>query len=192
MKIYSILLISFVFLCSCAEDDETQATVPISSRAAFPTSPSATSCMADDDKYQLHNGTLLIISEGAIPHIQVSNLVLDEMDNLDVVSEVKRNIVYAAFKILSKTNIENLKVTSVPLRMTDDNTSVEYLREFEKTFTIHRKTGSKVIQQFYDQSTYRAIYSYSEEVDKWELNQRFRELQYEFLNESYRLLVKEH
>ena len=75
--------------------------------------------------------------------------------------------------------------------MQNVQTSDPYMTAFAKTFTVHRKTGSKILQKHFDQSSYRTLYSYDEKNGIWHPNNKFNLLQNELLDDVYQLLVKE-
>ena len=145
-----------------------------------------------DPNFNIENGTLVILQDDAKGlHIQVSSLVFND-SNADLIrDEVKRDIVYVAFESFIKTTTEEFTITAIPLKMRDAHTVDRYMTEFQKSFKVHRKTGTKILQKHFFTSTYRTLYSYQSIHDKWLPNERFKLLQYELLPDAYRLLVKE-
>ncbi len=188
---FQIVVLSLLCCClSCSVDDgfivSDTSLIPL-----FPQSENVVLAILSENRFDIEKGTFVVLG-GADEtlHVQVSS-VFRQDDEDRMREQVKRDLVYAAFKAFAQTSVETFRITSIPIFQPDNLEEGIKRFEHQKSFVVHRKTGTKIIQKHFDTSTYRTLYTYNEKNESWETNDRFLKLQYELLDDVYRLLVKE-
>ncbi len=105
--------------------------------------------------YKEDEGRLKFISDNnELPHIQVSNWVLQGTDDNEIKKQAKRNVVYLAFQVFARTDIEEILITSIPLNKEDN----KYLEEYTLTIRVKRSIAKQIIKKHLGIHSFEEIY----------------------------------
>ncbi|MEZ5024331.1 MAG: hypothetical protein R2728_13910 [Chitinophagales bacterium] len=139
--------------------------------------------------YKEEDGNLKILSEGNSIHVQVSNWIFDGEMEETINEQTKRDIVYVSFQAFAKTDINEITVTSIPLKMKDFKTRDKYLEKYKKTVTISRETALKILEEYLSIESFQDLYQlYQSEV--WIPNDNFNKLKSQYLNSVFNEITK--
>jgi|GEM_PF-6874049 len=186
---YLILFIGMSLLWSCADDEQIPQQLPNFESHLIQTIPEI---LIADRKFNKSNGTLVILDDKKQEvHVQVSTQVFAPFDITNVDRQSKQDIIYAAFLSFFFASDTEFTISSVPLLMADVRTRDRYLDEHAFTYTIQRKTGSKIIQRYFDDSAYETLFTFDDQTETFVPNERFKQLMHELLDDTFRLLVKD-
>lgn len=109
-------------------------------------------------EYDKQNGTFKLISQKPL-HIQVSTPTYNGDLEETIADQVKRDIVYVGFRVFAQTNIEEIKITSLPLKW--DNPKIkdfDYIQELKQTVTLKRNRAKKILEKYYGHSDFTQLF----------------------------------
>lgn len=109
-------------------------------------------------EYYKENGTFKLISPQPL-HIQLSKPAYDE-DLEEVVREqVKRDIVYVGFRTFAQTNIDEIKITSFPLKMDNNGRKdFDYIQKYKLSATLTRIKAKAILKKYYGHTDFSKLF----------------------------------
>ena len=188
------VLLSLSLLISCSEETKEEPTVSEKivenepepepePEPEFPKYSSVLEMLQSSGDYRQDEGTLKILSsEDELLHIQLSKWVFEGDVEDTITRQVKRNIVYVSFQTFAKTDIDELTITSVPLRMKDFETQDRYLEESKKTITIDRESANEILEKYLNTTSFQDLYELDSSGQIWLPNNNFEELRFDKLS----------
>lgn len=179
-----LFFISMVVLIGCKSKTESKENVEI--EQLLPKFQSVKEMFADASDYYKENGSLKFISDDKPNlHIQVSKPIL-EADLENVKKEiVKRDIIYVAFQVFARTDIDRLTITAIP---NDLHNREKYYEKYKKTVTIDRVKGKSILKKYLNSEDFSILYKKDGKL--WLPNENFSKLKFEKLNEVFSELIK--
>lgn len=151
----------------------------------FPKYDTVIEMLKSANDYKEEQGCLSLLSKkGETPHIQVSNWVF-EGDGKDLMTEqVKRDIIYVSFQAFAETEINKIKVTSIPLKMKDFKNREGYLKKYKKTKSINREKAKSILEKYLNTQNFQDLYELKD-GEIWLPNKNFSKLKFQELNKVF-------
>ncbi len=109
-------------------------------------------------EYKKENGTFKLISQKPL-HIQLSTPTYNGDLEETVAEQVKRDIVYVSFRTFAQTTLDEIKITSLPLKW--DNPKLkdfDYIQEFKQTLTLRRSKAKAILERYYGHSDFTKLF----------------------------------
>lgn len=130
-------------------------------------------------------GTLKFISlEESKLHVQVSKPIFEgDLKHL-IEEQVKRDIVYVAFKSFAQTEITSLTITSVP--NSNDNPKM-YFDNYRKTVKVSREKALLILKKYLDTDNFFILYENQNAI--WVPSKEFSFLKFKKLDEVFNDLI---
>lgn len=149
--------------------------------------------LKEEGEYSEDDGTLKIIkNDENFAKIQIAFKVF-EGDQTKIIKEMgMREIVYVTFQSFAKTNVNEVTVISIPLKMKDNDTKDGYLNNYKKTISVKRKKAKELLK-YSDANSFDELYKlkkFENGSSAYILSEKFNELQYEYLKKVYNNLKK--
>lgn len=203
MKTYFILISISLFIASCSNNQQNevvesdassnnvteQEPEKIDSNKGLPKYNSVEEMFIDANDFNTEQGTLKLTGDNP-SKIQVSQMVFDG-DTEDIMKEqVKRDIIYVVFQTFAHTELNDLTVTSVPLKMKDFQNREGYLESLRSTIEIDRDKAQSILMKFLNINNFESLYSISEGGELWLPNDSFNLLKFKYLEQVYNELEK--
>lgn len=98
---------------------------------------------------------------------------------------VKRDIIYVAFQVFARTDIDKLTITAIP---NDLQNREKYYEKYKKTVTIDRVKGKSILKKYLNSEGFSILYQKGGEL--WLPNENFNKLKFEKLNDVFSELTK--
>ena len=162
-----IILIPLTLLFGCSDDkkaDIETKTEPVTVEQPVTEQPTAeftkyatvVEMLKEACDFKEEDGGLKVLSKKGEPlHIQVSSPEVDGELEKNIVDGTMRNIVYVAFQSFAQTDIEELTITSVPIKFQSKN---KYLDKYKLTVTINRKTATEILKKYLNTDNFQVLY----------------------------------
>jgi len=100
--------------------------------------------------YTEEDGTFKVISEKPKLHIQLAKHEIANELEANVIQQVKRNIIYVGFRIFAQTDIDEIQITSLPLKWDISlNKPLGYMDEYKETVVLTRNNAKSILQKYY-------------------------------------------
>lgn len=142
-----------------------------------------------DSAYDYRDNCIEIISAD---NVRVSSEFLKEETESNIISQVKRDIVYVIFQTFAKTDLNKVTVTSIPIIRSSFNPNETYdgkLDEsFKQTITATRPAGLEILNKYLQKSQFQDLYSL--EGTLYVPNENFDQLKFNQLDNVYSDLSK--
>jgi hypothetical protein len=114
--------------------------------------------MKGTNEYSEENGTFKIISQTPL-HIQLSKPALEGDSDDEIKQEVKRNIVSVGFRTFAQTDIDELKITSIPMKVSMQNAKeFIYIQQYQQTLHLKREKAKAVLQKYYGHTDFTKLF----------------------------------
>ncbi len=195
MKKFSLLLCLCALLaCQKSTDNTSIQPTPgsgINTNIEFPQFSSIEDLLMTREEFREEDCTFQLLQnpENEL-EIQVSNRVDESYNEKMITDQVKRNIVFVAFQVFARTDIEEFNISSVPLISEPGVVPCQYLEQFRITTPVKRKTAIKILDIYFFSSRFQHLYQYNKSANHWQPNENFSFLQYEALNDVFGKLAQ--
>lgn len=160
-----IIIIPLILLFGCSDDKkaeiETKAEPEIVEQPLtkqptreFSKYSSVTEMLKEANDFTEEDGSLKILSkEGKPVHVQVSKIIVDGDLEKVIKEQTMRDIVYVAFQAFAQTDIEELTVTSVPMKAKG-----KYVDKYKMTVTINREAAKTIIKKYLQTENFQDLF----------------------------------
>ena len=120
--------------------------------------PDVSAMIAATGDYDKENGTFKIISQKPL-HIQVSTLTYEGDLEQTIAEQVKRDIVFVGFRTFAQTDIDEIKITSYPLRGDNENKKdFDFIQKYKQTATLTRNKAKAVLEKYYGHTDFSKLF----------------------------------
>ncbi|MDF2451898.1 MAG: hypothetical protein K0S26_1402 [Bacteroidota bacterium] len=178
MKHLTILL-PFSLLLSCSEPVAVEQPKPEEPTAVFNKYPTVMEMLIDAHDYSEEQGTLKMLSKKEEPlHIQVSKQIFDGDLEKEILDQTKRDIVYVAFQAFAQTDINELTITSVPLK-----SNGKLADKYKLITTINRETAKNILKKYVSTGNFQDLFQFDGTL--WLPNKNFDNLKFNNLDAVY-------
>ena len=190
MRFFLAILVLLVTSCTETDQAATKKTVEEKTQKKekiieFLHYSTVTQMLKSAGDYKEKNGTLKVLSkEKEIPHVQVSNWVFEGDTKELMVEQTKRDIIYLAFQTFAETDIDEIVITSVPLKMKDFKNRDKYLEEYKNTKTIKREEARTIMNKYLYTTDFKALYEFKN-GEMWLPNKKFSDLRFKYLDKVF-------
>lgn len=162
-----IILIHFTLLFSCSESKKTESEAQTESAATEQSGaekttavltkyPTVIEMLEDEGSFSQEVGTLKGLTKSGGPvHVQVSTPTNDGDLELYIKEEVKRNIVYVAFQAFARTDINEITVTSVPIKI---GTRDQYIGQYKMSKSLDREKAKSLLSRYAQTEDFQDLY----------------------------------
>ena len=144
-----LILLSFLLLISCGNSKK-----PSVETVEFKKYSSVLEALKAANDFSVENGTLKVLSkEGEPIHIQVSKPIFEgDLEDV-IIQQTKRDVVYVAFQAFAETDINELTVTSIPVK---DKSN--YVDKYKMTVTVNRVTAKNILKKYLATESFQDLY----------------------------------
>lgn len=112
----------------------------------------------DTGDFSTENGTLKLISQKPL-HIQLAKIFLEGELESNIQEDIKRNIVYVGFRIFAQTSINEIEITSLPLKYDSKNSKiVGYVDKYKKKMLVKREKATSILEKYYGHSDFTKLF----------------------------------
>ena len=144
-----LILLSFLLLISCGNSKK-----PSVETVEFKKYSSVLEALKAANDFSVENGTLKVLSkEGEPIHIQVSKPIFEGDLEDAIIQQTKRDVVYVAFQAFAETDINELTVTSIPVK---DKSN--YVDKYKMTVTVNRVTAKNILKKYLATESFQDLY----------------------------------
>ena len=158
---------------------------------AFPQYETVVDALNSTDEFGSDDCTLQLLSAPESPvHVQVAFEINSAPAALPVDEQVRKQLVYAAFQVFAKSDVDILTISAVPLAVPASEPNCSYLGTFRSTHVIKRKSAIKIVDNYFNAKSFQELFDYHPIIDTWLPNRKFRIMQYDILDLVYGHLVK--
>ncbi len=153
MKKYIFFIFTLIVSCTSNQNksDNTKAATVIDSSIETLRKYSSVKEMIDSTyDYSEEEGTFKVISEKPKLHIQLAkHEIANELED-NIIQQVKRNIIYVGFRVFAQTDIDEIQITSLPLKWDISlNKPLGYMEEYKETVVLTRNSAKSILQKYY-------------------------------------------
>ena len=104
--------------------------------------------------FSIEKGTYKIISKDPI-HIQISSKVVEGDSKKVIIGLTKKDFVYVVFDAFARTNINKIRITSIPLTTLNNSEVKEaYLVDYKVSATVTREKAKSIMQKYIKTSNF--------------------------------------
>ena len=136
--------------------------------------------------YYPEDGSLKFISdENSNIHIQISKPIYSSDSKSLIEGTVKRNIVYVAFQTFARTDINEIKITSIP---NDVENRKKYYTKHAKTVKIKREEAKLILVKYLKSDDFSILYEKNKTT--WLPSKKFSKLKYTNLDNVFSEMMK--
>lgn len=108
--------------------------------------------------FNKENGTFKIISQKPL-HIEVSTLTYEGDLEQTIAEQTKRDIVFVGFRTFAQTTIDEIKITSFPLRGDNKNKKdFDFIQKYKQSATLTRNRAKAVLEKYYGHSDFSKLF----------------------------------
>lgn len=120
--------------------------------------PDVSAMIAATGDYDKSNGTFKLIAQEPL-HIQVSTLTYEGDLEQTIAEQVKRDIVFVGFRTFAQTSIDEIKITSFPLRGDSENKKdFDFIQKYKQTATLTRNRAKAVLEKYYGHTDFSRLF----------------------------------
>ena len=176
---------SMFLIVSCKNDNISKTETTQDNEKAIPKSlpkfATLKDMFIDASDFRIENNTLKFISNNnESPHVQVSKPIY-KGDLEKVIKEiVKRDIVYVVFQTFAQTDINEIKVTSIPI---DGENYKVYFEKYKLTLKVDRKKAKDILKKYLRSENFSILYKLENSI--WLPSEDFSTLKFEKLNSVF-------
>ena len=134
----------------------------------------------------------LLSKDGETTHIRVSKEFLKNEPISNINEQVKRDIIYVAFQAFAETDIDLIKISSIPMIRSTFNPNVAYdgklLESAKQTIAINRTKALEILNKYLKTTSFQDLYQLSGTM--YLPNEKFDRLKFGELNNVFADLKK--
>jgi hypothetical protein len=162
---YLIILLPLTLLFGCSDNKQAETeikTTPVAVEQPL-TEQSTEECikyttvtemLKEAGDFTEEDGSLKILSKDEKPiHVQVSKIIFDGDIEKVIIEQTMRDIVYVAFQAFAQTNIDEITVTSIPMKGKD-----KLVGKYKMTVTINREAAKTILKKYLSTDNFQVLY----------------------------------
>lgn len=187
MKILMVILF-FASLLSCSSDKQSenkietqnvtieQKAIEQESSVEFIKYPTVVQMLNESYDFTEKEGSLKVLSKKGEPlHIQVSKPMIEgDLDEV-VKEQTMRDIVYVAFQAFAQTDVNELTISSVPMK-----SNGEYVDKYKLTSKVSRAEALSILRKYLNTEDFQTLFKLEGTI--WVPSENFSVLKFKNLN----------
>jgi hypothetical protein len=108
--------------------------------------------------YDKQNGTFKLLAQKPL-HIQLAKPTYNGDLEEKIRQQVMRDIVYVGFRTFAQTNVDEIKITSMPIKWDNPkHKGFDYLQEFKQTATLRRSKAESILEKYYGHADFSKLF----------------------------------
>jgi hypothetical protein len=189
---YLILSLCLTLLFGCSDNKKAVAEIkteqalaqqPLTENpsAEFTKYPTVLEMLKEANDFKEEMGTLKVLSKNGKPlHIQVSKPMVDGDLKKNIVEQTMRDIIYVAFQAFAQTDIDELTITSVPIKF---NSKSDYINKYKLTKKVNRETVKGILKKYLNTENFQELFQ--PDGILWLPSKKFDSLKFQNLDAVY-------